>query len=316
MLAAPEVVVWTDAEHAPLVGQLLGVMGNRLRTIGIGGDGDARLQRLGDELACPVYNDLRKLLVDRPAAWLWAATRTPAPLADLGNAAESTRLITLEPLSASLDAIATANEHRVAHATLAPAFLDAPGFRLAADPQEHLGTPRLLQFSSFGQRHEGSLFARMFDAWRAILAFTDLPETITASITEPAESLRNIAGHCTVQARLPEGCVGLSLSDRSGWTGRHLTAVGTEASLSVTDCDFRLTPLDTPTPDADGNSSAESPPSFVDLIADQWCRLLDRPASAVSTEAHTATMACCAACLLSARTAQPESPGKLRELHR
>ena len=56
-----------------------------------------------------------------------------------------------------------------------------------------------------------------------------------------------------------------------------------------------------------------------DLIADNWRKLIDQPHTGSlppKQDDDGPILACCLACLLSARTHEAESPGKLAEAHR
>src|SRR5690606_28997376 len=122
-------------------------------------------------------------------------------------------------------------------------------------------------------------------------------------------------------ARMPDGSSAvLQISDRAADERRYLHVLGQSAELRITDTGYDLR-------HADGSVVDRSEPAptgipFVDLIASQWRPLLSRPdlasPAATGTPPHRDpdALACCLACLLSARTGQPESPRKLLEMGR
>jgi len=324
---SPEATIWTDARHAPLAGELLRLMGSSLKPIGVGGPPMAEVSRLAKELGCDAHDDLRKLCIDKPAAYLLLATHDSVTPDDLHALAEQgTTVLTLEPIASDLQGLAAADTlggqagdaaGRVLHV---PAFSQSPGYLSAADPAELLGDRRQINFTNLGMPGQGSLFGRLFDSWQAVLTYSLLPEVIDASVvgplTETPETLKELTGALAAHARMPGAQSGLLLvSDVSATTERTLLVQGEDATLKVADTGYTLhNPagelLDHAHPD-------NAPGSFADLLAHQWRRLLDSPA-ATRTPAHrqlrTDAMACCLACLLSIRTGQPESPGKLLEM--
>lgn len=318
-LTAAEVTVWTSSDRADLAAQLLDVMGTAVRPIGLGGPRSGELDSLGKRLDCPAGDDLRKLLIERPAAFLVVTSLKDAKLADLRAAAEAgTKVICLEPLAVELNELGKLDGPLLPSAiTVAPAFLRGPGYLAAADPQEPLSQPRLVRFTSHGRPTHGSLVARLLDAWTTTLEFTALPETITASLTGPSSPARLITGQLAAHARVADGSsVLVEASDTAAFTRRELSVLSQDAQLQVTDAAYELRQADGSVLDAsEAVPLAEAAqPSFVDLIAHQWRRLLERPAPPAAPGRQA--LACVHACLLSARTGQPESPRTLLQLSR
>ncbi len=316
---AAEVTVWTSPERAGLAGQLLDVMGAAIRPIGIAGPRSGELDDLGKRLDCPAGDDLRKLLIERPAAFLLVTSLKGAKLADLRSAAEAgTKVICLEPLAVELNELGTLDGPVLPQSiTVAPAFLRCPGTLAAADPQEPLSQPRLIRFTSHGRPSHGSLAARLLDAWAAALEFAAMPETIVASLTGPASPVRQITGQLAAHARVADGSsVLIEVCDTAARTRRELTVLSRDAQLRVTDADYELRLADGSVLDSSVSASQPlaEPPSFVDLVAHQWRQLLERPAPPAAPGRQA--LACLHACLLSARTGQPESPGTLLQLSR
>ena len=104
-----------------------------------------------------------------------------------------------------------------------------------------------------------------------------------------------------------------------------LSVLAESSQLAVDDTGYLLVgedgqPIDdAPTasarPAASADASVPARP-FAECVCDQWRRLLDRaPAASTHDPAATdAALACAQACLLSARTGEPENPGKLLKI--
>jgi hypothetical protein len=323
---APETIAWTDARHASTVTALLDLMGGEIQVIGIGGPRVPEVDDLARRLGVPRGDDLRQLIVDRPATFLLLAAAERCGEEDLAAAAaQNTTILTVEPLIADLgeltdlQARTRSDAHRVPRVALVPAFTQSPGFLRAADPRDVLGERRLVAFESAGRPGAGSLFARLFDAWHTVLGFTPLPESIDASLTAGPgpipDDLRRITGQLAAHARIPGGHNAiLHACDTASDNRRYLHVLTPDAELRITDTGYDLRHADGTVVDRGDPRPAGI--AVTDLIASQWRRLLDRP-SAVPAEPSprdAQALACCFACALSARTGQPESPTKLLAL--
>lgn len=326
---SPEITVWTDARHATLVAELMNLMGSALKPIGVGGPPVAEVSRLARELACDTHDDLRKLCIDHPAAYLLLASHQGVTPEDLHALAEQgTTVLTLEPIASDLQGLAASDAlgamagEPQGRIVLVPAFNQSPGYLAAADPNELLGDRRLVSFTSDGRPGHGSLFARLFDAWLTVLGYTLLPEVIDASLVGPLEeapdSLPALTGSLAIHARMPgSNAALLEVSDTAALTRRILRVQGDAASLRITDSAYTLR---NPAGEVlDQTDPPNAPAGFTDMLAHQWRRLLDSPAVSrglLHQQQRADAMACCLACLLSIRTSQPESPGKLLQMNR
>ena len=333
-MIVPEVTVWTNAHRAPLVTSLLDVMGGDIRVIGVGGPRVAAVDDLAKRLDCPQEDDLRKLIVERPASFLLLATMEEVAREELlAAASQETILLALEPAAADLSELSrltprtskAASVGRPLSVVLLPAFRHSPGFVGSADPHDVLGEQRLVTIESCGRPEASSLYARLSDAWHTVLHFTPLPESIDASLagplTEIVDDLRQCAGRLGAHARMPDGSSAvLQISDQAADERRYLHVLGQQAELRITDTGYDLR-------QSDGQILDHSQPTptgipFVDLIASQWRSLLHRrdlaepTAAGIPPHREADVLACCLACLLSARTGQPENPRKLLEMGR
>ena len=352
-----EVVVWTDTQRASRDGQIINQMGRSARPIGVGGPRTAEVDALARRLDCPHQDDLRQLLMDRPAGSLLLGTMAGADAHDLAAAiAQGTLIMAVEPPASTLDAwqslagepaaIGTGRHKRTSPAGAedaagagkdapdrrrpgrivpTPSFERSAGWTGAANPLEILGAPQLTSFTSFGRLDDCSLFARLMDAWRSVLPLSDMPLSIDASLSGPLAQapgdLRGLTGHLAAHGRLPSGgAVLLQVSDRAGNHFRALHVISSKGRLGVNDLRYHL--YDVGGDLMDQAAPSVEPVSFVDLVADHWRQMLHRPAPPEPAQRQRAdrveqqAVACCLASLLSARTGEPESPGKLIDLAR
>ena len=328
--AGLEAIIWTDAAKTPLVRDVLDRMGSAVQPIAVGGPSSGDVVRLAGHLDCAGGDDLRKLIIDQPAAFVLLATAARvdatavAPALDQGST-----VLALEPVTAGFDdlvalaggpngmPIGTTGRGLVASPAM---FLRCPGWMAVADPIDVLSTPRVIQFTNIGAAKERSLFARFYEAWEVVLRFGQLPQTVDASVTGPLahlpEDVRALTGHLTAHARFDDAAAALVVaSDAVGKSTRTLTLTGDEAHLRVDDMSYEL--HDASGKQLDGHRRADAPCEFADLVAYDWTRLIDRGSAAPTTASRTDhVLACCVACLLSARTGQVESPAKILAMQR
>ena len=343
---AVEAVIWTDGPHAPLISRLLDVMGHAVRVLAVGGPRVAPVAELAHRLGHEPTDDLRHTLISHPAPFAVIATTDAPDAGDLQTAARAGALpLCLEPLAADFDQLHAlqkkdGKDAAPPPAVQAPAMLQAPGFLLAAHPFDLLGERRTLLIESLGPAGAGSVFARLLDAWRTALAFIEMPQAIDAQVTPAPETsgpagaaasgnagtaelpatLRGLTGRITAHGRAADGgSITLTISDRAIEHRRRLLALSDQSQLEVTDTAYRFHAADG-SPIDQGRHPDEAL-RYVDLIAHQWRRLIDR----AQTDAAAGTglnpspsagdaLACCLACLLSARTGQPEDPRTLQRL--
>ncbi len=318
----PEVTAWVDAAHARFAGSLLDVMGDAIELIGVGGpDGAAAdlARTAGDGAALAA--DLRRMLVERPAACLLVAVRGGLRPELIQAAAEQhTLVVTTEPLASSLQDLGAAWLTRVAPLVLeVPRFDRSPGVEAALDPLVEVAGPPQIRLISHGRPDEGSLLARLVDAWRAVLRFVEMPENLLAAWSPPPGDAepRAVAGRVAVLARCRDGStVSLDVAADAGRSIRSLRLLGTDAQLEVHDGGFERLVLGGGV-DAGALDAAEPPVAspFVDQVAGRWRRHLHHPHAAAPGPAHdAAALACVEAMRLSSRTGQPESPERLLKI--
>ncbi len=331
-----ETTLWTDARSLPAVRGIVSRMGQAVRIIGVGGPRQTPVKELADGLGADFDDDLRRLMIDKPATYLLLATMNGVePSVIRGTLKQGCTILALEPIAADFRELEQSGlfamqpedrslDEAAGHYVHGPAFTQSPGWLRAADPQLVLGGVQGAAYLSATRQGEGSLFARLHEAWRMVLDLMQLPETIDCSILQPdrtaAESLRDLTGQVSIHARLPDesGAI-LQLheippADAMAPCDRQLQLIGERGRLRVTDRAYELfdhqgTPLDEAVATA-------APPAFADAVAHHWRQLIDRPSLANPPRRDRAmheasALACCLACLLSARTGTAESPGKL-----
>ena len=331
--SAPRVTIWTDAPRAATVLQVLKHMGAAVIPIGVGGPRLAQVDQLAKTFNCPREDDLRKLLVETPASFVLLATMRDVATEDLAYATASGAVVlTFEPIWADLDQLAQSgrtgkSKHQpiktesIVHL---PRFDHCLGWARAADPMTVLGTPRLAAFSTYGGPDSPSLFARLYDAWQMLRRLAPLPESVDASLIGHDEhvpdSLPQMTGHLAVHARLTDGernaAAVIEASDQVPAESRQLRLVADKGQLLVNDNSYAL--HDEHGQLLDALEPASPGAEYARLIAQQWQRMLElsqTPLPHHDRAEDRDLLACCRACLLSARTRQPESPRKLLELH-
>lgn len=213
-----------------------------------------------------------------------------------------------------------------------PLLRRSRGFARAEDALETFGRVRTLAFSARSNRREGSLAARLFDAMDAALRLLGEPESIDASVAGPhagsglrlaaGDSLADLAGDLTAHLRYPDDrSASLALSDQGGRWFRGVTLLGEGGCARFDETTFEWI---TPQGDsADESSEAANvsdaqrsapPRSSVEVFAEQVDRLLDPRAAAPAPTDRLCALAMAEAAVLSARTAQPESPATILKM--
>ena len=112
----------------------------------------------------------------------------------------------------------------------------------------------------------------------------------------------------------------MQVSDRSGAHLRALNLISSQGRLAVSDLHYQL--YDTAGELMDQSEPAAEQVTFVKLVVDHWHDVLRDSAPLTAAQRDRAerierqALACGLACLLSARTGEPESPAKLMQLQR
>lgn len=331
-VTAPEVTIWVDDDRLETMRTLLDMMGTSIRPIALGSPKSNAASEWSRELNTPMFDDLRQMLVQQPSAFVLLGTLSGVGTDDLPMAvAQGSKVLAIEPVGA------TVAEHEQAYKTVkpsdgstrppgrivhTPAFDRSAGFLASASPHEALGDRRAVQMTHVGKAAAGSMFFRLFDAWVSVLDFIELPQRIDAELSTPSgtagipDDPRLLTGRLTAHARLPGvGSAGVLVSDQAAELTRRLTVIGDQTQLVVTTGGYQLTKTDGEVVD---HLDTNREPSYLEQLAAQWRRLIDQrtaPPEHRATREQNA-LACCHACLLSARTGEPESPQRMLEMAR
>ncbi len=318
----PELVLWTDAARAPLLGRMLEHLAGQVRTLAVGGPRSRERDDLANQLQAPAYDDLRQMAIDRPAGFFLLATLDQTDPADLPPIlAAGSAMLCLEPPASNQVELQTLWNKPQPQGSLETfgSFLQTPGWRQAAHPWDALGDLRLLQLTSLGQEGEQSLFAHLCDAWRVLLACCPVPDAIDAALAGPLppapENPRSLTGQLTAHARFGNQRVcTLAVGDTAPARCRQFLLLGTDAQLAVTQQHYELHArtgelLDqhAPQPTAD----------FAGQLAQVLRERLHAPADdeiRLNPQRESHVLACALACLLSARTGEAESPQQVQKM--
>jgi hypothetical protein len=215
-------LIWTDAGHLPLVSHVLTSLEDQVRPIGFGGPPSTELQRVVDRLDLTRFDDLRQMIVQHEAAFLFLATSQSVSKQDIIDALQAgMTVLALEPTAGELNEIIDTQEHSSANnaaVVYLPAFRQGLGWRSAADPVDVVGEALAVNVTSFGHPASCSLFAQLHEVWHTVLTAAEVPDTITATLTNKENfiptTLGNMHGCISAQGRLPDGrAVTIMVSD-------------------------------------------------------------------------------------------------------
>lgn len=344
------VIIWTSALRGSLAQRVITQLRPELSILGVGGPDAAERERLGRAFDCATGDDFRKLLIDRRPKYVFVADCQGLNEGDFAAAVgQGATVLTVEPVVEALSnwaasrkkaralvgataPIDAADRDReaisIGRVIQVPAMTRSRGWLSAADPSEALGTLRLIAVTNFGGKSDWSLFGRLFDAWWAVLEWSDLPLTIDASLAGSAdripETLREAHGSLVAHARLPGGgAASVAVNDATGGHTRRLEVVADGGRLSLQDHQYCLLDqtghtLDQLATDTTNDPATTTIITIEDLIVEQWRSAMTPQPASHWLRRHVEdweVTACCLASLLSARTGDPERPGRLLELH-
>lgn len=336
-----EVTACVDDESASLLGDLLSRLSDVVIPVCFNGSPTGAVNDLARQFDAELMDDTRQMLVDRPRQICILASREglPRDLAREALAAGSL-ILAIEPISATYaettslgrigrkgaDATKGAGVAVPGSLAVLPAFRSSPGWQKSAEASDTLGNIRLMQVTSFGTEKQCSTFARLFDAWRTALQVVEMPESIDASLVGPLTKVprepRGLIGSLVIHARLfGGGVLSMLVSSRMPAHQRSVLLLGETGTLEVSDASYRLHDPQGELMDEAGEASLpeELDVDYVGLIENQMRDLIARdlqlpPEQMVSESLEQQVLACCEACLLSARTRHGEDPQSLMEM--
>ena len=157
---------------------------------------------------------------------------------------------------------------------------------------------------------------------RTALTLLPMPEKIDASLADPQMTapgpgkLSLLTGRIAAHARIPEGGAAIiAVSDQhpDEWAVVSLSGAGGFMRVTADSYELHLYESD----DREASDQLVRGRTVTDLAVWQWRRLLSRPdftPADARAATHDQVLACCHACLLSARTREPERPEKFLRL--
>lgn len=311
-----EALIWTDTPRSALIERVVERVAG-LSVLAVGGPRKAEAKPLAEALDAQPYDDLRKMLVDRPGSSLLLGTMEGVRLDDLRQAVEQgADVLALEPPCD--DKGKTLHWERGQEPTgrlvHAPMLRLSPAWLSAADPQQVLGRLRAVALAMLGPAESGSLFTRLFDAMDWIVSALGVPAGVEARLTgplaEPPENPAGLTGCMTVHLQFAGGASATLLAvDRAAVWSRQVTVVGEKGQLLMDDRGYQIFAADADEADA----TAVAPNDPVELIARQWQWMIDHRLGPERNDLG-AVLATCRTALLSARTGETESPDTFMKL--
>lgn len=336
-----DAIVWLTESQTDLIAKVAKRAG--INVIGAGSPVRGQSSAVAKALGAEPHDDLRATLARAECdVFLLAAPgdfgqRAPEDTgAILGARARNVRIATFEPIpSSALDfASAAWRPHAGADPADAVRFcalarLSRP-YREATEVLQNFGPVRTLTLAAWCKPEQGSLGARLYSAMELALSLFGEAESVDAAYVSPAqtrgltnapgETLRNLHGDLTATLRYSDGrAATLVASDHAGRWNREITLLGPGGRLRIFDDGFEWI-----SPDGDKIDAARPPEAKRGVkpeatraeiaLADGLARLLDKSRPDDGAPDHASILAMAQAALLSARTAQPESPGTIRRL--
>lgn len=311
---------------------------NHLQLLGIGGPREAAIDTFATTLEQPRYDDFRKLLIDHTPQLVLLSTSQGISRDDRLLAMKQNALVlSMEPMIDELAEVEAYYRDRdrelpaegYAGIVHLPCFLNMPGYiaaNVASDTMaETMGATRQINITSTGPTESFTLFSRLFDAWHTTLEFLDLPEVVDASFIDPTRkpmlrpALDEEHAKCAmlVHARFADGAACL-IHAASGTSHhqRQLSLISDHAELNVTDNNYRLAKLTGELIDQSTPTNTPNETTLAQLLADQVLAMLDNVnhRTIISQPRYRDILACCHACMLSAKTQSPESPEQMLKL--
>ncbi|MAX25951.1 MAG: hypothetical protein CMJ19_15750 [Phycisphaeraceae bacterium] len=315
---AIELIIWTDANRVPLAKAIIDQLADRATFLAVGGERQSAVTDLARDLELPFDDDLRKLIIDHPPAGLLLLSNEEVSIKELTASAEDQMMVhAIEPVTSTIPQV----NPTTIQCGLLPRFEQCSGWAQAADPLSSLGQLDQIHYNNLSPQTDASLFAKLVDSWEHILSMVEMPTDVDAVLTSNVaipESLEKITGHLSIQARLASGgCIQMVLSDQAAMSRRQMMLLGNDGQIIVTDTQYQLYQPDGTL--IDQWESQDAPPSYAQLIAENWFEVLNKPYAQVADEEvrlkrRKAALGCAHACLISARTGESETPGRVLEL--
>lgn len=308
-------IAWARPEQEALLREAIDVAEVELIAVGCDQrEGAADLarsfdvERLGDVRAAIQHPEIDLLLLAAPAPIDPGERRLIREL--------KVRTVSLEPRPGEVSAMV----HEPAEAETArfiPLMRRGDGFRSARQVLADLPPPHGLHLTCRARPHEGTLFARLFDAMDLIDHLCGNVESVSASLADPdydataagqpaPDALIRLRGHMSINLHFTENrCASALISNESDGWFRGLTMLTGEGCLHITDRDCRWSAEPEDTVHSDEAVSAGR------LLGESIRRVLDELDRDDPPPNCTRLLALCEAARLSCRTGQAESPSRM-----
>lgn len=338
---APTAAVWLGPAQAELVRAVADAAGLRVTHVGCT-DASVRAGLAAGFEAEPLA-DLRAALSSTGASLFLIADAADfgakAAHDDAGviraAAARGTRVMTFEPMPASLIELAAALDGseraldagpRAEWARFVPISRWTSRVREAIELLESFGPVRAASIQCLGGPAHGSLGARLLDAMDLVLALMGTPDSVDAHFVAasngralhaaPGETLRGLHGDLTANLRFAGNrAVSILASDQAGAWERVLTLLGPGGRMRVYADGFEWVSVSGEKVDASRakratRGTAQVPPA-VTAIGAQIEEFLATGAGSAGFPEYAQALALAQTALLSARTGEAESPATI-----
>ena len=310
------VIVWCEAQHADLIDEILHIAD--VEIVSIGSPTSSTAAELSTRFEAEKTDDLRQAVFNVPHDVLLLLT--------LGGLVRDERkaifdraaaTLTLEPIA---DGISDSGaEGAKSPVWLAPAMRHSAPMRLFHDLRENLGAVRSVNVMMRCRSSRGSLYARLTDAVDTVEQLCSPIELLDAAMSGPSsnqpETMRELHGHITVNARFAQNCcASIHVSDCGGTWSRGVTVLTEKGCVRMTDHDLQWVDpdglvMEEASFEAAGLRGSASAPA--PLLAEEITAILDPRRALREPYPLATTLAVCEAVRLSIRTGQGESPRKL-----
>lgn len=298
---------------------------------------------IATQLAAAPFDDLRAALPALDADLLWLASA--GDFADSPDPADARALSTLhsrgvrvasfDPLPGSILS-ASARPDPLASAALSAAVRyvslprTAPLWSSLTETLVAFGKPRLLLIESWSAPRYAPLGVRLFGSLDLVSSLLGDPDSIDAAYVGPraasglhalpTESLRDLTGELAATLRFAnESTAVITASDAAGRWNTLVTLISEHGRLRVFDDGWEWLAPDGQKRDESRSRARRGQPRPIDhavlAAADSLSAILADSAPAIAAPVNLDSILSTAhAALLSARTAQPESPATIRRL--
>jgi len=308
-------IIWTTEERlAPAARRTVSMLGG---PDACALEGSEPIDDLSRVLRSATDSDI--LLIARPPEQTLEWLDTRGSLADLKK--RGNRVVSVEPIpTGALSGALHDDADRRALPLQAPTFRHAALAPALRDALANFGTIETALVAARDNQTLGSLGARLTDALDLLGELMGEPESIDASVSSPRavsgvraalpDDLTSLHGGLTAHLRFETGSSAvLSLSDQAGRWFRGLTLAGEGGVIRFDDRGFEWIG-----PEGNVIDHTEAPAG--DVIERLMKFLGDDAfdAQPPTPEQRARTLAAGAACVLSARTGQPESPATVRRM--